>query len=50
MTPENELLAVFADWRQRVDKLAVWSGGEDRLHALLSTVLEPRALEIAFGA
>jgi hypothetical protein len=49
MTPEDELLAVLTDWRRRVDSLAVWSGGEERLHDLLRAALEPRAVEAAFG-
>jgi hypothetical protein len=49
MTPEDELLAFFDDWRRRVDGLAVWSGGEDRLHALLQMALLPRAEEARHG-
>jgi hypothetical protein len=43
MTPNDELLAVFADRRRRADGLAVWAGGEDRLHALLQMALLPKA-------
>jgi hypothetical protein len=43
MKPEDELLAVFGDWRRKVDDLAVWSGGEDRLHDLLRMAIQPRA-------
>lgn len=49
MTPEDELLAVFDDWRRKVDDLAVWSGGEGRLHDLLPMALRPKAEEARFG-
>jgi hypothetical protein len=43
MRPEDELLGVISDWRRRVDGLAVWSGGEDRLHDLLRKAVWIRA-------
>jgi hypothetical protein len=49
MTPEDELLAVFGDWRRRVDDLALWSGGEGRLHDLLRMAIRPRAEEARLG-
>jgi hypothetical protein len=49
MTPEEELLAVFDDWRRRVDALAVWSGGKGRLHDLLRMAIRPRAEEARLG-
>lgn len=49
MTPEGELLAVFARWHQRVGKLAVWSGGEARLHDLLQMAVRLRAEQARHG-
>lgn len=49
MTPEDELLAVFASWRRRVDELAVWSAGGQRLHHLLQMAIARRAAETKFG-
>jgi hypothetical protein len=49
MTPEDELLAFFDDWRRGVDALAVWSGGEERLHDLLQMVMLIRAEEARHG-
>jgi hypothetical protein len=49
MTPGEDLLAVFDDWRQRVDALAVWSGGRGRLHDLLRMAIRPRAEEARRG-
>jgi hypothetical protein len=49
MTPEDELLAVFARWHQKVEKLAVWSGGEARLHDLLQMAVGIRAEQARHG-
>jgi hypothetical protein len=49
MTPEDELLMVFSEWRRNVDDLAVWSGGEERLHDLLRIAILPRAEEARHG-
>lgn len=46
---EDELLAIFGDWRRRVDDLPVWSGGKNRLGDLLRMAMRPRAEEGRFG-
>ncbi|MER7679964.1 hypothetical protein [Streptomyces sp. NPDC096934] len=43
MTPEQELKVLISDWRQQVDRLPIWSAGEERLHALMSAVLGIKA-------
>lgn len=50
MTPEDELLMVFSEWRRKVDDLAVWSGGEERLHDLLRIAVRPKAELARYGA
>ena len=49
MTPEDEVLAVFARWHHEVEQLAVWSGGEARLHDLLRTAVGIRAEQARHG-
>jgi hypothetical protein len=43
VTPEQELKDLISGWREQVDRLSIWSAGEDRLHALMSAALEIRA-------
>jgi len=43
VTPEQELRDLISDWRKQVDQLPIWSAGEERLHALMSTALSVRA-------
>jgi hypothetical protein len=49
VTPEDELLGACDDWRRGVDDLAVWSGGESRLHDLLRMAIRHRAEEARHG-
>jgi hypothetical protein len=50
MTPEQELMGLIADWREQVDRLSIWSAGEDRLHALMSATLGIKAGAAQEGA
>lgn len=43
MTPEEELKGLISDWREQVDRLPIWSVGEERLHALIHRALTIRA-------
>lgn len=49
MTPESELLEIFAGYRRRVDELAVWSADATRVHALLQMATRPRAESLRRG-
>ncbi|MEU9637621.1 hypothetical protein AB0D80_25095 [Streptomyces tendae] len=43
MTPEQELRGLISDWRKQVDRLPIWSTGEERLHALMTQALSVKA-------
>jgi hypothetical protein len=43
LTPEEELRNLISDWREQVDRLPIWSAGEERLHALVSRAISIKA-------
>ncbi|MEU7597655.1 hypothetical protein AB0B79_32175 [Streptomyces sp. NPDC039022] len=50
MTPEQELKDLISGWREQVDRLPIWSAGEERLHALMSEALAIKAGTARIGA
>ncbi|MFD4697759.1 hypothetical protein [Streptomyces niveus] len=50
MTPEEELKGLISDWRKQVERLPIWSAGEERLHALIHRALSIKASTARVGA